>query len=128
MPDSDDTAISPESQRMLSRSATIETLRFDAAAIPRVADLLGIDVETAPFRLPSSTVWQLTVPGTQGRPVAMVTLWPEINRVDVMAGPAAIVFTDVRTVDLVPGVEVQFRRGSREFLIVAIGGRVIVRA
>jgi hypothetical protein len=113
---------------MLSRSATIETLRFDAAAIPRVADLLGIDVETAPFRLPSSTVWQLTVPGTQGRPVAMVTLWPEINRVDVMAGPAAIVFTDVRTVDLVPGVEVQFRRGSREFLIVAIGGRVIVRA
>lgn len=128
MPDSDDTAISPESQRMLSRSATIETLRFDAAAIPRVADLLGIDVETAPFRLPSSTVWQLTVPGTQGRPVAMVTLWPEINRVDVMAGPAAVVFTDVRTVDLVPGVEVQFRRGSREFLIVAIGGRVIVRA
>ena len=128
MPDSDDTAISPESQRLLSRSAPIETLRFDAAAIPRVADLLGIDVETAPFRLPSSTVWQLTVPGTQGRPVAMVTLWPEINRVDVMAGPAAIVFTDVRTVDLVPGVEVQFRRGSREFLIVAIGGRVIVRA
>lgn len=115
-------------ERALPRSASIETLRFDAAAVPRIADLLGIEVGTAPFRLPSSTVWQLTVPGTQGRPVTMITLWPEINRVDVMAGSSAIVFTDVRTVDLVPGVEVQFRRGSREFLIVAIGGKVIVRA
>lgn len=118
----------PKPDRAPSRHAAIETLRFAAAAVPRVAELLGITVEVAPFRLPSSTVWQLTVPGTQGRPVAMVTLWPEINRVDVMAGSAAIVFTDVRTVDLVPGVEVQFRRGSREFLIVAVGGKVIVRA
>ncbi|MGC4108452.1 MAG: hypothetical protein QM753_19185 [Thermomicrobiales bacterium] len=136
MPESDDAHIpppspdnaAPASERTLSRSEKIETLRFDAAAVPRIAELLGISVEVAPFRLPSSTVWQLTVPGTQGRPVAMVTLWTELNRVDVMAGPSAIVFTDVRTVDLVPGVEVQFRRGSREFLIVAIGGRVIVRA
>jgi hypothetical protein len=128
MPESERPSKPASSERARSRSAAIETLRFDAAAVPRVAELLGITVEVAPFRLPSSTVWQLTVPGTQGRPVAMVTLWPEINRVDVMAGPAAIVFTDVRTVDLVPGVEVQFRRGSREFLIVAVGGKVIVRA
>lgn len=128
MPDPDDNPGSPPLERTLSRSEKIETLRFDEAAVPQIAALLGIAVETAPFRLPSSTVWQLTVPGTQGRPIAMLTLWPGINRVDVVAGPAAIVFTDVRTVDLVPGVEVQFRRGSREFLIVAIGGRVIVRA
>jgi len=131
MPDHDDAsppAAPATPGRPLPRSASIETLRFDAVAVPRIADLLGIEVGTAPFRLPSSTVWQLTVPGTQGRPVAMITLWPEINRVDVMAGSSAIVFTDVRTVDLVPGVEVQFRRGSREFLIVAIGGKVIVRA
>lgn len=128
MPDSDDMPTTEPTAKILSRGEKIETLRFDEAAVPRIATLLGIAVETAPFRLPSSTVWQLTVPGTQGRPVAMVTLWTGINRVDVMAGPAAIVFTDVRTVDLVPGVEVQFRRGSREFLIVAIGGRVIVRA
>ncbi|MGC4192650.1 MAG: hypothetical protein QM589_16025 [Thermomicrobiales bacterium] len=128
MPDSGQPTDPDVGERVRSRSAAIETLRFDAAAVPRVAALLGIVVETAPFRLPSSTVWQLTVPGTQGRPVAMVTLWSEINRVDAIAGSAAIVFTDVRTVDLVPGVEVQFRRGSREFLIVAIGGKVIVRA
>jgi hypothetical protein len=111
-----------------SRHRNIETLRYDASIVPRIAELLDVQVQRAPFRLPSSTVWQLTVPGTQGRPVAMITLWPELNRVDVIAGSAAIVFTDVRTVDFVPGVEVQFRRGSREFLIVARGGRVIVRA
>jgi hypothetical protein len=37
------------------------------------------------------------------------------------------VFTGVVRVDLVPGVEVQFRRANREVLIVARGGRVIVR-
>jgi hypothetical protein len=39
-----------------------------------------------------------------------------------------VVFTQVQVVDLVPGVEVQFRRATREVLIVARGGKVIVRA
>jgi hypothetical protein len=58
----------------------------------------------------------------------MVTLWPGIRRVDVVAGPATVVFTDIAVVDLVPEVEVQFRRTNRELLIVARGGKVIVRA
>jgi len=45
-----------------------------------------------------------------------------------ISASAAIVFTDVRTVDLVDGVEVQFRRSNREMLIVARIGKVIVRA
>ena len=125
MPDS---ASNSAEKPPLSRSDKIETLRYEDAIIPRIAGLLGVEVQRAPFHLPSSTVWQLTVPGTKGRPVALITLWPEINRVDVVAGSAAIVFTDVRTIDLVPEVEVQFRRGNQEFLIVAVGGRVIVRA
>lgn len=128
MPPMPDAASNPSDWPPRSRSDKIETLRYEAAIIPRIAELLGVDVQRAPFRLPSSTVWQLTVPGTRGRPVALITLWPEINRVDVVAGSAAIVFTDVRTVDLVPEVEVQFRRGGQEFLIVAVGGRIIVRA
>ncbi|MGI8485454.1 MAG: hypothetical protein ACR2OU_14465 [Thermomicrobiales bacterium] len=123
-----DAASSSAEKPPLSRSDTIETLRYEDAIIPRIASLLGVEVQRAPFRLPGSTVWQLTVPGTNGRPVALITLWTGINRVDVVAGSAAIVFTDVRTVDLVPEVEVQFRRGNQEFLIVAVGGRVIVRA
>jgi hypothetical protein len=39
-----------------------------------------------------------------------------------------VVFTDVQTVDLVGTVEVQFRRSNQEMLIIARGGKVIVRA
>lgn len=112
----------------LPRSGAIERIDYTKEAIERIADLLEIPVEWAPFRLPSATVWQLTVPGTRGRPAALLTLWPSIHRIDVIAGPATVVFTDVRTVDLVPGVEAQFRRGDGAYLIVARGGKIIVRA
>lgn len=114
--------------RELSRSSRIERLAYDAAAVERMAEVLNVPVERAPFRLPSATVWQLTVPGTAGRPVALLTLWPSIRRVDVIAGPTTVVFTAVEAVELVPEVEVQFRRRGREYLIVARGGKVIVRA
>lgn len=112
----------------LPRNDAIERIDYAKDAITRIADLLEIPVERAPFRLPSATVWQLTVPGTQGRPAALLTLWPSIHRLDVIAGPATVVFTDVRSVDLIPGVEAQFRRGDGSYLIVARGGKVIVRA
>lgn len=112
----------------LSRSPLIRTVSFDTRAVDLIAETLDVAATVAPFRLPSSTVWQMTVPGEQGRPVLMLTLWPGIHRVDVVAGPATVVFTDVESVDLVPDVEVQFRRSNRNFLIVARGGKVIVRA
>ena len=112
----------------LPRHSAIERIDYTNESIERIAELLEIPVERAPFRLPSATVWQLTVPGTQGRPAALLTLWPSLHRLDVIAGPATVVFTDVRTVDLVPGVEAQFRRGDGSYLIVARGGKVIVRA
>ncbi|HYI25605.1 MAG TPA: hypothetical protein VD767_09365 [Thermomicrobiales bacterium] len=112
----------------LSRSPRIRTLAYDVHAIAAIAAELGAAASLAPFRLPSSEVWQLTVDGNQGRPQVMLTLWPGIHRVDVIAGPTTVVFTDVEVIDLVPGVEVQFRRRNRELLVVALGGKVIVRA
>jgi hypothetical protein len=112
----------------LSRSPRIQTVPYDAQAVELIAEYLGISASLAPFRLPSSAVWQMTVPGDQGRPQVMLTLWPGLRRIDVIAGPATIVFTDIQIVDLVPEVEVQFRRANREVLIVARGGKVIVRA
>ena len=85
-------------------------------------------LELADFRLPASRVWRLTVPGERERPAAILTLWPGIGRVDAVNGMATVVFSGVQTVDLVPGVEAQFRRGSREVLIVARRGKIIVRA
>ncbi|HWV22636.1 MAG TPA: hypothetical protein VNZ58_00445 [Thermomicrobiales bacterium] len=112
----------------LPRNPRIRTLPYTEEAITPIADLLDAEAGMADFRLPSSAVYQLTVQGTNGRPTAMVTLWPGIRRVDVVSGPATVVFTDIRTVDLVPGVEVQFRRTAKECLIVAKNGQIIVRA
>ena len=82
----------------------------------------------APFGLPGAAVYQLLVPGRGERPAAMLTLWPSLRRVDAIAGSATVVFTAVATVDVVDGVEVQFRRDTGEYLIVARGGKIIVRA
>jgi hypothetical protein len=110
------------------KASTVETIRFDETGLERVAEVLAGTLELADFRLPASRVWRLTVPREDGRPAAIVTMWPGIGRVDAVNGLATVVFSGVQTVDLVPGVEAQFRRGSREVLIVARGGKIIVRA
>jgi hypothetical protein len=112
----------------LPRSPRIQTVPYDGEAVALIAEYLGVETTLAPFQLPASEVWQMTVPGEQGRPRAMLTLWPGIRRIDVIAGPATVVFTEIAKVDLVPDVEVQFRRSNGELLIVARGGKVIVRA
>jgi hypothetical protein len=99
------------------RAKTVETVPLDERSL-----------ELADFRLPASRVWRLTVPDERERPAAILTLWPGIGRVDAVNGMATVVFSGVQTIDLVPGVEAQFRRGSREVLIVARGGKIIVRA
>lgn len=106
----------------------IRRVPYDAAAVDLVADALGAEVRLADFRLPGAAVYQVVVVGKGERPAAMLTLWPSIQRVDAVTGGATVVFTEVVTVDLVADVEVQFRRLRREYLIVARGGKVIVRA
>ena len=111
-----------------SSRSRIRQIPYDAQAIDLIADALDIAVNLADFRLPGAAVYQLMVPGTDGRASAMLTLWPSIRRVDAIGGGATIVFTDVATVDLVADIEVQFRRANRGYLIVTRGGRLIVRA
>ena len=111
-----------------SRSSRIRRLPYDAESVELIAETLGVPATLAPFQLPGAAVYQFLVPGANDRPAAMLTLWPSLRRVDAVAGPATVVFTDVATVDLVPNVEVQFRRSTQEYLIVARGGKVIVRA
>lgn len=101
---------------------------FDDHAVEPIAAALGATVARASFQLPGSTVWQLTIENPLGLPATLVTLWPGIHRVDAISPSSTVVFTDVRSVDTVGTVEVQFRRTNREMLIVARGGKVIVRA
>lgn len=110
------------------KAPTVRTIPLDEQALDTITETLDGTCELADFRLPASRVWRVTVPGPDDRPAAMLTIWPGIGRVDAVNGMATVVFSGVQTVDLVPGVEVQFRRSSGECLIVARGGKIIVRA
>lgn len=106
----------------------IQRIPFDQHCVDQVTDALGGEWNVAPFRLPGGAVYQITVPDKHGRPSVMLTIWPPLKRIDAIGPNATVVFTDVQTVDLVGRIEVQFRRSNRDYLIVARGGKVIVRA
>ena len=108
-----------------SRLRTVP-LRNDMVDV--IAGAIDAHLSVAPFQLPGATVYQFLVNGTEGRPSAMVTLWPSIRRVDAIGSGAAIVFTRIASVQLVDGVEVLFRRETGEYLVVAKGGRIVVRS
>lgn len=101
---------------------------FDDQIVGAIANALGTEVTRAPFQHPATSVYRLVVENTKGLTPTTIDLWPALGRVDVISPSSTVVFTDIRTVDLVGTVEVQFRRSNRDLLIVARGGQVIVRA
>ena len=107
---------------------TIDKRPFDLKAIERAASLLGGTVRIAPFRLPDADVWQIDVPGPADEAQLTLTFWPSIKRVDARSSHVMVVVTEIEQIELVEGVEVVFRRSNGEYLIVPIGGKVIVRA
>lgn len=117
----------PELNEVRPRSR-VRFIPYNREAIDIIAETLGVTVGRASFRLPNATVYQLEVPGEDGRPAAMVTLWPSIRRVDAIGPQVTAVFTDIVGVELVDEVEVIFRRRTNEMMIVTCGGKVIVRA
>jgi hypothetical protein len=106
----------------------VRHIPYNREAIDLIADCLGVAVGHASFRLPNAAVYQLVVPGQDERPAAMLTLWPSIRRVDAIGPQVTAVFTDIAGVELVDEVEVIFRRRGGEMLVVACGGKIIVRA
>src|SRR5688572_20203131 len=117
-------ADSPETER----ASRVRTIPFRDDMVDLIADTIDTSPELAPLQLPGATVYQFTVEGSSGRPSAMVTLWPSLRRVDAIGAGAAVVFTRIVTVQLVDGVEVLFRRETGEYLVIAKGGRIIVRS
>jgi hypothetical protein len=96
--------------------------------VETIAEAIDARPSLAPFQLPGAAVYQFTLEGLEGRPSAMVTLWPSLRRVDAICSGAAVVFTRIATVQLVDGVEVLFRRETGEYLVIAKGGRIVVRS
>jgi len=101
---------------------------FRADMIDIIAGTLDAPANLAPFQLPGGAVFQFTVQDQTDKPSAMVTLWPSLRRVDAIGAGTAVVFTRVATVQLVPGIEVLFRRDGGEYLIVSRIGKIIVRS
>ena len=101
---------------------------FRSDVVDVIAKAVDAVPSLAPYQLPGGAVYQFTVGEHADRPVAMVTLWPTLRRVDAIGPGVAVVFTCVATVQLVPGVEVLFRRDGGEYLIVARSGKIIVRS
>jgi hypothetical protein len=111
-----------------ARSGRLRTVPFNDAMVETIAEAIDAWPSLAPFQLPGAAVYQFTLDGSEGRPAAMVTLWPSLRRVDAIGSGAAVVFTRIASVQLVEGVEVLFRRETGEYLVVAKGGRIIVRS
>jgi hypothetical protein len=101
---------------------------FDDHTVDTIAETIDARPSLAPFQLPGAAVYQFTLEGSEGRPSAMVTLWPSLRRVDAIGSGAAVVFTRIVAVQLVDGIEVLFRRETGEFLVIAKGGRIVVRS
>jgi hypothetical protein len=110
------------------RSRRLRTVAYDDAMVETIAEAIDARPSLAPFQLPGAAVYQFTLEGLEGRPSAMVTLWPSLRRVDAIGSGAAVVFTRITSVQLVDGVEVLFRRESGEYLVIAKGGRIVVRS
>ena len=115
-------------QSEAGRASRVRTIPFREEMVDAIAEAIDTQPELAPFQLPGARVYQITVEGSSGRPSALVTLWPSLRRVDAIGAGAAVVFTRITTVQLVDGVEVLFRRESGEYLVIAKGGRIIVRS
>jgi hypothetical protein len=110
------------------RARRLRTVPFEDATVDTIAETIEARPSLAPFQLPGASVYQFTLAGSEGRPSAMVTLWPSLRRVDAIGSGAAVVFTRIASVQLVDGVEVLFRRETGEYLVIAKGGRIVVRS
>jgi hypothetical protein len=110
------------------RQRRIDTLPFSEAIVEPVSALLLGRRRLADFRMRDGSVHQIDVPGDDGGTAVTLTVWPMLRRVDAISPALAVIFTGVVSIDLVEGVEVLFRRENGDYLIVAIGGKVIVRA
>ena len=109
-------------------ASKVRTVQFNDAMVDVIAETIEAQPGLAPFQLPGAAVYQFTLGGSEGRPAAMVTLWPSLRRVDAIGNAVAVVFTRISSVQLVDGVEVLFRRETGEYLVITAGGRIIVRS
>lgn len=97
---------------------------LDRIAVTQIAGLLGVQPQLAPYRAGDQPVYQLAVPNrTLGVDVQLL-LWPGLQRADVRIGDCAMVFKEISSIELYPGIEVMFRRTDPPgHLFLSVSGR-----
>jgi hypothetical protein len=100
------------------------TLPFTEAAVSEIAALLGVAACVEPYRVRDAAVHRMALPNLSLGLEITVILWPSISRVDVRLGNCSMVYKGVTDLELIPGVEVIFRRrGEDGYLFVSVDGR-----
>lgn len=109
-------------------------LPFGDAAIPAIADELGVAITPAPYDVAGERVWEGRIPARWAAGISLhLVLWPSICRVDVRIvpdgggrTPIALTARSVHAVEVYPGVEVMFRRAGGSVLFVTRHGHAAV--
>jgi hypothetical protein len=100
------------------------TLLFTEDAVVEIAALLGVPACVEPYRARDAAVYRIVLPNPSLGVEVVVILWPSLGRVDVRLGDCSMVYKGVTEVELIPGVEVIFRRpGDEGYLFISVGGR-----
>ena len=100
------------------------TLPFTEDGVPQIAALLGVPAVAEPYTVRGAPVFRLDVPNRVLGVTVSVLLWPALARVDVRIGDCSLVYKGVASVELLPGVEVIFRRAAGDgYLFISVGGR-----
>jgi hypothetical protein len=100
---------------------------FDRNGVALVAETFGIMPERLPLSVPGREVYQLILPDRQGRTRTLVTLWPWIGRVDVVAGVTTVIVTGVVMIRAAASGDVTFCRRSGETVVLGRDGRLVAR-
>jgi hypothetical protein len=100
------------------------TLPFAETVVAEIAALLCVPASVEPYRVRGAAVYRLALVNPSLGVEVAVILWPSLHRVDVRIGDCSMVYKEVSEVELIPGVEVIFRRHDAEgYLFVSVGGR-----
>lgn len=102
----------------------------DEGAPETIANLLGAEIEEAPFRLPEGeapqvSAYRVTMRSAEHQDDLSLLLWPSLARVDVHLRKSTWTLKNISEVQVYPGVEVLFRRDDPPALLfVSVQGRV----
>jgi hypothetical protein len=104
-----------------------ERLEFNEQSIPVIAQTLDVVMSEAPYSIHGATVYEASLFNQPlGRHVQVV-FWPSIRRIDAYVGDCQIIFKQITEVQILPGIEVIFRRPPTPGqLLITRAGRVAV--